>query len=544
MLKLIKQHPLLSILVLAAFLRLFWLAKVPPALNWDETSMGYTAYSLLKTGRDEWGEKLPLFFRSYGEWKSAVYIYLLVPFVKIFGLNAWAVRLPSALAGILAVYLTYLIGKSIYSEKVGLWAAFFLTISPFHLMLSRPAFEANLSLTLILAGTYFFIRFVSNSHATSYLLLATISFGLAPHTYNSAKVVVPFLVLWLVYQYRSFFLKAKKQLFLFFFILAIFALPIAENILTGKAQKRYGQVGVTTDTYHLNLFYQYRHTFPLPQKINKFIFNKYTFFVYHFTDNWLAYFSPNFLLTEGGDHNQHSIPYRGIIYFSTFIFIIFGLTQLKKQKHPLKYLPLVIIGLGFVPPATTRETHHVLRSILTLPGWQLLAALGVTYLASTKKHQKILATCYLLLATEVISFLLMYFFWYPKAFARDWQYGYQQAIQFAEAHRQEYPQVVMTKWYGEPQIFVAFYTKWDPVDFQKQNLKLLRYEKEGKIWLDQLDEYKIGRYTFKYLDWPNEPKDKQTLYIGKFDDFPYGAKILKTIYFPDGSVAFHLAVAE
>ena len=102
----------------------------------------------------------------------------------------------------------------------------------------------------------------------------------------------------------------------------------------------------------------------------------------------------------------------------------------------------------------------------------------------------------------------------------------------------------MTKWYGEPQIFVAFYTKWDPVDFQKQNLKLLRYEKEGKIWLDQLDEYKIGRYTFKYLDWPNEPKDKQTLYIGKFDDFPYGAKILKTIYFPDGSVAFHLAVVE
>ncbi len=543
MLKFLKSHPLLLILALAAFLRLFWLNRLPPALNWDETSMGYTAYSILKTGRDEWGEKLPIFFRSYGEWKSAVYIYLLVPFVKVFGLNPWAVRLPSALAGIVAVYLTYLIGKLIYSEKAGLWAAFFLTVSPFHLMLSRPAFEANLSLTLILAGLYFFLKSVSNSHATNYLLLATIFFGLAPHTYNSAKIVVPFLVFYLVFIFRHSL--SIKKLILPGLILAIFALPIALNILSGKAQYRYYQVGITTDTYHLNQFYSYRHTFPLPEKLNKLLINKYTFFLYHFTDNWLSYFSPNFLLTEGGDHNQHSIPYRGILYFTEFIFLLYGLTRLSRIKHPAKYLPLVIIALGFIPPATTREVHHVLRSILTLPGWQLLAGLGATYLTSRfQKHKTLLAFSFLLLTIESLSFLLMYFTWYPRAFARDWQYGYRQAIQFAEAHRQEYPKVVMTKWYGEPQIFVAFYTKWNPKDFQQQNLKLLRYEKEGKIWLDQLDKYQIGRYTFKYINWPNEPKDKQTLYIGKFDDFPYGAKILKTIYFPDGTVAFHLAIVE
>ena len=99
-----------KIIVLAIVLRLFLLTSVPPSLNWDEVSQGYTAYSILQTGKDEWGEKLPLFFRSYGEWKSAVYIYLLLPFIKVLGLNAFAVRLPSVLAGIISVYLMYLLG--------------------------------------------------------------------------------------------------------------------------------------------------------------------------------------------------------------------------------------------------------------------------------------------------------------------------------------------------------------------------------------------------------------------------------------------------
>ena len=103
LLKLRSFWSLKWIVILAAVLRLSFLGSVPLSLNWDEVSMGYTAYSLGLTGRDEWGEPLPIFFRSYGEWKSAVYIYLLVPLIKIFGMSAWVVRLPSALMGILAV---------------------------------------------------------------------------------------------------------------------------------------------------------------------------------------------------------------------------------------------------------------------------------------------------------------------------------------------------------------------------------------------------------------------------------------------------------
>ncbi|MBI3282756.1 hypothetical protein HYZ70_01635, partial [Candidatus Curtissbacteria bacterium] len=91
------------ILILAAFLRFYQLGQNPPSLDWDETAHGYNAYSILKTGRDEYGYKLPLSFRSFDDYKPPIYTYLVVPSVAIFGLSDFAVRFPSAVLGVLAV---------------------------------------------------------------------------------------------------------------------------------------------------------------------------------------------------------------------------------------------------------------------------------------------------------------------------------------------------------------------------------------------------------------------------------------------------------
>jgi len=531
----LTSHKLLLILALASFLRLFLLNQVPPSLNWDEISMGYTAYSVMETGMDEWGEKFPLFFRSYGEWKSAVYIYLLVPFVKLVGLNAWGVRLPSALAGIAAVYLTYLIGTKLYSRRVGLWASLLLTISPWHFMLSRPAFEANVSLTLVLAGIYLFLKAV-DSKSLKPVILSAIFFGLAPHTYNSAKVIVPFLVIYLIYATRLFRHKLKVAVLLS--ILAVFALPLALNLTSGKAQFRYTQVGVTTDDYALTQFIEQRKSLSsLPPAIGKLAFNRYTYTLHAVTGNWLAYFSPAFLLTEAGDHNQHHLRYFGVLYLAEFLFFLIGITHLfNKSPSALKLLPLIMITLGLVPAALTRDQGHVLRSILTLPGWQLLAGLGFSSLTNTRLRK----TLALLLFIQALVYFIAYFTWYPRAFARDWQYGHQQVAEYLAIHEKDYQQIVMTKWFGEPQLFLAFYNRWDPTWYQQENQKNLRYETEGRLWLDQLPEYSIGNYTFKYLSLAEQQPEPNTLYIGKFDDFFENPDTLKTIYYPDGSVAFHL----
>ena len=110
-----KYRLLILILITAGLFRFWGLTKSPPALNWDEVSIGVNAYSILKTGRDEWGQFLPLSFRAYGEQKLPGMIYASIPGIAIFGLNEFGVRITPALIGILAVYALYLLGSQLIS---------------------------------------------------------------------------------------------------------------------------------------------------------------------------------------------------------------------------------------------------------------------------------------------------------------------------------------------------------------------------------------------------------------------------------------------
>lgn len=535
-----QGHRLAVILILAVSLRLVVLDRVPPSLNWDEVSMGYTAYSLLETGKDEWGEPFPLLFRSYGEWKSPVYIYLLVPFIKVIGLNAWAVRLPAALAGIAAVYLTYLLGRKLYTDKIGLLAALLLAVSPWHLMLSRPGYEAGVALALVLTGIYNLLHAFEPKASLRYALISSLAFGLAPHTYNSAKVFVPLIVFFLLYHLRP--KLSLRPLAVIGFVLFIFALPLLLNLSSGKAQGRYKQVGITTDAELTTDFYEYRKTFPMPAPVNRLIFSKYSYFLVKGFQNWSAYLSPSFLLTEGGPRPQHNIPYRGVLYFAEGLLVVTGLFALRRFSGLARYFPLAIIAFGLIPAAITKDAYHVLRSLLTLPGWQLLAALGVTRLAQAKPaFPPWLKKLYFL---EVVVFLFLYFLWYPRAFAKDWQYGYSETVRYAVANQDKYHNIIFTKWYGEPQLFVAFYGKLDPVEYQRFNRELIRYEELSLPWLDQLEEYRIGKFSFRYLDWKGHGDNNNNLYVGKADDFWNDTRYLKQVKFPDGSVAFNLVEGQ
>lgn len=527
------KNRLIQILLLAGVLRFFMVGTAPISLNWDEVSQGYTAYSIMQTGADEWGVKLPLFFRSYGEWKSAVYIYILVPFIKVLGLNAVSIRLPSAIASLVSVYLIYLIVVRLWSKPVALWAAFLMAVTPWSFMLGRAAFEADVALMLVLGGIYFALD--------NRFFLSALALGLAPHTYNSAKFVVPFLAIYLFFAKKLY--QNLKSSVLFFAVLAVFAYPIITGLFTGTSLARYSQVGITTDQKLVTSFYELRKTLPLPPILQKLIINKPTYVVYHLISNSLDYLSPGFLAWHAGDRPQHSLPYHGVLYVSEFVAVILGLFVLLKNSGALRMLPFVLIFLGIIPAALTKESEHVLRSLLAIPGFIMLASLGFDSLQDYK-NKKIVNFFNWLLILEVLGFMLIYFTWYPKAYARDWQYGYSQVAAYLNTHENEYDRIVMTKWYGEPQLFLAFYNRWDPKTYQLNNANNLRYETESAVWLDQLEEYTVGKYHFKYLEWGGEERGRKTLYIGKGDDFDDEANILETIYFPDGTVAFKLVAGD
>src|SRR3989344_8752448 len=146
---------LVLIIFFAFLLRIFAIDVIPVGFTPDEASFGYDAYSILHTGKDQWGHTFPLVLESFGDFKPPLYAYLAIPFVGIFGLNNYATRLPNALIGTAAIYVTYLLvkelGKSLDKKsEVGSWkleilAAMLLAISPWHIMMSRGAFEANLT---------------------------------------------------------------------------------------------------------------------------------------------------------------------------------------------------------------------------------------------------------------------------------------------------------------------------------------------------------------------------------------------------------------
>ena len=143
-----------GIIILGAVFRFWQLGDLPQGLNNDEVSYGYNAYSILRTGRDEWGKFLPVdSLYAFGDYKLPVYVYLSIPFLALFDLHAFSARLPSALGGIVAIVLVFFLVRALTKkEHFALWSAFFLAISPFHIFISRKAAEHNIAVTIAIAA--------------------------------------------------------------------------------------------------------------------------------------------------------------------------------------------------------------------------------------------------------------------------------------------------------------------------------------------------------------------------------------------------------
>src|SRR3989344_1262034 len=106
------------IIFLAAFLRFFNLESTPPSLSHDEVAIGYNAWSILQTGKDEYGKMYPILFQSFDDFKLPGYIYATVLSEKLFGLTPFAVRFTSALLGTLTVVALYFLIKTLLKENI------------------------------------------------------------------------------------------------------------------------------------------------------------------------------------------------------------------------------------------------------------------------------------------------------------------------------------------------------------------------------------------------------------------------------------------
>src|SRR3989338_1084945 len=200
---------LFSIVMTASVLRLWQLGKIPISPDWDEVALGYNAYSIMQTGRDEYGKFLPIILRSFDDYKPALYAYLTMPSIGILGLNVVAVRLPSAIFGILTVLAVFFVVKELFKKNnIALLSAFLLAISPWHIQFSRVAFEANVGVALNVFGILFFLMAFRKPWL---LILSALTWGLSLHVYQSEKVFVPLLIAILICLFRKEFLTIGRK---------------------------------------------------------------------------------------------------------------------------------------------------------------------------------------------------------------------------------------------------------------------------------------------------------------------------------------------
>ena len=488
--KLIKL--MLVVLIIIAFgLRAFMISSNPPALNWDEVSHGYNAYSILRTGRDELGRQMPLIFRAYGDYKLPGYIYLTSVSVAVFGLNAFSIRLVSVLAGTSLVWVTYLLTSELFKKKEPcLFAAFLVAVEPWSLFLSRGAFEANLGAVFFVWGLYFLLKGVREK---SDLFFWGMTFmGLSVWAYNSYRVFLPFFLVGFGYLYReelTNFAQKRREIFAISVLVGLILFGgMAWQLKSSEGQARFGWVSII-DSGAIAEINNSRNTSGLPSLTNRLVYNKVTYFIPRFAKNYFLHFSPSFLFFDGGDNYQFSVPDFGLIYPFNALFLLWGLVYLIKVRTKGSKLIFTWIILAPVASSMTREAPHTLRYITVLPVPMILVALGLFSIVEHKKRKAVIYGLYVLIILFFLAnYLAVYFGDYREKYSESWQYGYKEAIDYVDDNYDKYDKVIMTKRYGEPHEFVLFYQKWDPESYRKDT-NLVRFFQSNWFWVDSFDKY-------------------------------------------------------
>lgn len=569
----IDNKILLLVLLLASVLRFSVISKVPPSLNWDEVSHGYNAYSILKTGKDEWGVLLPTIFRAYGDYKLPVYIYITAISEEIFGLSAFAVRIPSVLAGIVTVFFTYLLVIELLTTKnrspvtdhrtLATIAALLVAAEPWTFFLSRGAFEANLALAFFVAGVYFFLKGVHNS---KFYFYASVLLGLTVWTYNSYRIFTPLMILVLIVIYRkplSNYYKNKSTIFLSsLFILLFFLLPMFWQLVANPAgQARYDWVAII-DEGAVAQINEARNNSSLNNPLPRLIHNKVTFVGARFIGNYISHFTPSFLFVEGGTHYQFSVPQNGLIYHVNAPFLLLGIYFLLKRRDSISYLLLAWFLLAPIPSSLTREAPHVLRAITFLPAPMIATSLGLittfkwlkskftSHQSPVNKH--FFTAVYLIILTGFTElYFANYFVKYRQNYSWSWQFGYKQVVDYTKENYDKYDKIIVTKKYGEPHEFFLFFWPWDPESYINDP-KLIRFYQSNWYWVDAFDKF------YFVNDWQVPTTDNEDfvlesgesvkctvdgvrcLLITSVGNTPQGWKKLETINFLDGQPAFEI----
>ncbi len=569
-----KSNIVLAFIISLAFaLRIFAIDSIPFGFTPDEASFGYDAYSILKTGKDQWGKILPITLESFGDFKLPIYSYITIPSVAVFGLTKFAVRLPNAIIGTLAVLVTFLLVRELFKKtrgkdypvdsgfsdltthnsQLGLVAAFMLAISPWHIMMSRGAFEANLTTFFMTLGSLLFLKGLSNPKFMNFSALA---FGLNLFTYHSARLITPLVVIILVIIYKKelFWDNKTKNLnlvklfkpvliFSVFLIFAFYSLFIGGGRRAKDLTIFSGALNQASEERFIAI-YQGES-----QGVARLFHSKYQKMSERFYTNYLSYFSPNFLFVSGPAESTYGmIRGRGVLYWFEFIFLIAFIYKLiiAEDKKPYLFIVSWVIVGPIAASLTTGPGYAANRAETMLPGLTIASAVGLVslvtfwakYLNNNIVLRKTLYSVFIgVYLLSFIGFVEEYFIVSPYTNSNAMLYGNLEVSNWLSKNAKDKKHIILSKNLSEPHIYVAFAESWSPTQYQSATVDWERYKLQGLSFLDQLDSYSLGKYTFTNIDFKKYQDEKDTVLVGRPSEFPDYVKPIARFLYPDGTSA-------
>jgi len=525
---------LFLIIVLGGFLRLYGLSSSPPSLNWDEAALGYNAYSVSETLRDEYGKVLPIFTRSFDEYKSALPLYMMMPFIKIFGLNEIAVRLPSALLGTFSILIVFLLAKEMFKSRlIALSSAFVFAIEPWAVHFARTSQEANTALFFLLLGVLLFLY--SKKHH-SLLPVAMASFMVSMYTYNANKIIVPILLLLALLGAREPLHYPRRVIKLSLAVVVFFAVPFIVLALKGEAFARVTSTNIFVLWRDAPLGLSAEHK--LPPAINFFVHNDIFYFVWDVVARYFSYFSPHNLFLRESAEPVTVIAENSMFHPFEFVFWVVGLAFLIKNFKRHKELLLVML-VSPIPAMMTWNWFQPLRAMSLFWVFSILVGVGVgKSVEHIKPFGAKLFLIFSIVAMGVGSAAFLFdsiMVHLPLRDSGNWQPGFRETVPTVYELSEDYEQVIVDSPHAQPYIFYLFYSAYPPSRYLKE-IDPEKINPPRKF-------YDFGKFKFRKIYWPEDRNIKNTLFVGDEFSLPQhdietqpNAKVLQEFEGDDGNI--------
>ena len=543
----IKLLPLFLVILVAIFFRFYQLGSVPPQPTVDEVSLGYNAYSILNTGSDEYGTRLPVLLRAYDDYRPALYSYLAVPFVKFFGLNVVSVRLPSVVLYVLTVVAVYFLTRYLtngikpiqlkyLSLDVSLFASFLLAISPWHIYISRLGHEANAFLAFLMFGILFFLRFIDGKKWS--LFLSAIFLALSFNSYQNGKVIIPVLIMVFFSLYFKNIVREKSKVIIALILGIIIIAPVIQASLGDNALIRFKATSLTQNSSQYYEMIAKRNVLNVENgDMLGYVYDNRKIATALLVSNaYLSHFDPVWLFMNKGGEPFKS-PTLGLLYlFELPLIFISFLVLLKTPIHYKNKMFLIILGaVSILPASITTDYPHAMRTYAMLPLPQILASIGFIYLLSLIKSKSMqrsfLFFSSFVVFVSVVWFYHSYFSLMPRELSNHFQYGAISALTDARELENSYEKVVVSnrEVLFESYMFYLFLNKYDPSVYQRNG---------GTVSGGFNEEHLIGKYVFGDI---KGKLGKNRLYIINPQEVTKDMRVIKEIKYPNNTTVLIIA---